>query len=94
MFARSVESLRRFRTQRLALVAGVLALLCGALPSAAQAPAASQPAAAPKAAAPAERCSTCHADVTAKRYLHPSLVKNDCTACHKAQAGQVGKCRS
>jgi predicted CXXCH cytochrome family protein len=30
----------------------------------------------------------------AKRVIHPSLLKNDCTVCHKAQPGQAGKCKS
>ena len=54
------------------------------------------PAPAPRAApgAPGERCLSCHAAVAQKSFLHPSLDKNDCTACHSPQSGASGKCRS
>jgi len=54
-------------------------------------------AAAPEAAAAPvaeERCSNCHAAVMAKRVIHPSLLKNACTACHRIQPGQAGTCKS
>jgi predicted CXXCH cytochrome family protein len=44
--------------------------------------------------APGERCMSCHSAVAQKSFLHPSLEKNDCTACHSPQSGATGKCRS
>jgi predicted CXXCH cytochrome family protein len=66
------------------------------LPPAAKAdaePPGAAPAAAP-AAAPGERCMSCHAKITQKAVVHPSLQKNDCTACHSPVAGASGKCKS
>jgi predicted CXXCH cytochrome family protein len=37
---------------------------------------------------------SCHSALTQKAFVHPSLQKNDCTACHAPQAGATGKCRS
>ncbi len=53
-----------------------------------------KPAGAIAPAPTAERCSSCHAAVAAKRYLHPALVKNDCTACHRPSPAERGKCLS
>ena len=44
--------------------------------------------------APAERCTNCHAGLTAKRFVHPSLQKHDCTACHRPSLAEKGKCQS
>jgi predicted CXXCH cytochrome family protein len=46
------------------------------------------------ASGPGERCMSCHSTVAQKPVIHPSLEKNDCTACHSAVTGQTGKCRS
>ena len=88
MSLRSVVRLSRpAAAPRAAHLLTVLALVLAA-PALAAAPA-------PEAASgPVERCSNCHADVMSKRVLHPSLLKNDCTACHRAQPGQPGKCKS
>lgn len=40
-----------------------------------------------------ERCSNCHAALTQRRVLHPSLEKNDCTVCH-TPTQDAGKCKS
>ena len=52
------------------------------------------PAAFPGATPSAERCTNCHAAITAKRFLHPSLAKNDCIVCHRAAPAEKGKCKS
>jgi predicted CXXCH cytochrome family protein len=44
--------------------------------------------------APGERCMSCHSTIAQKAFLHPSLEKNDCTACHSPATGAGGKCRS
>ncbi len=89
---RSAPSLAQTLRPCLAFAAAVLVL---AAPSAlAQAPLA-RPAAAP-AGAPVqgERCGACHSQLTAKRFVHPSLLKNDCTTCHRAESSGKGKCLS
>jgi predicted CXXCH cytochrome family protein len=52
------------------------------------------PSSTPTSAAPPERCASCHAAVSAKRFVHPSLLKNDCTACHRPAPAEKGKCKS
>jgi predicted CXXCH cytochrome family protein len=39
-------------------------------------------------------CSSCHASLTADRKPHNPLKGGDCSACHVANAGAVGKCKS
>ena len=58
-------------------------------PAIAPAAAAAQP-----GAAPAERCSGCHAQLTQRAVVHGPLKNGDCQACHRAAAGEQGKCRS
>ncbi|HET9554628.1 MAG TPA: cytochrome c3 family protein [Anaeromyxobacteraceae bacterium] len=65
-----------------------------ALPLSAQA---AQPAPAAVQAAPptsGERCTNCHLAMTRRRFSHPALAKNECTACHQPSASEVGMCKS
>src|SRR5204863_7665277 len=40
------------------------------------------------------RCTSCHAPLTADRKPHNPLKNGECSACHVANPGTVGKCRS
>jgi predicted CXXCH cytochrome family protein len=42
----------------------------------------------------AERCVACHGQLTRTRVVHGALQKHDCGACHRAGAGEAGRCRS
>src|SRR3954468_17026432 len=42
----------------------------------------------------ASKCSSCHASLTADKKPHSPLKSGDCAACHVANPGVVGKCRS
>ena len=47
---------------------------------------------APRKGADLASCASCHAPLTAGRKVHSPLKAGECSACHLANPGGVGKC--
>ena len=85
----------------LAPLAALIMLVALAAPApkepAREAPVVSAPLAlaeAPAAGANLSKCTSCHAPLTANRKTHLPLKDGDCSACHVANPGPAGKCKS